>query len=98
MKYGFKFYYKDGTNEILDYLKCDKIEELCYDFDGFLDWDELHALWDRKPSTKEILEIAFDSYKQLPLVKDYYRIEVDYIENGYFQYNHLNLPQRNTLL
>ena len=86
--YQFKFYHTDGTIS-QTYLKCSKPEELYFDFDGLMDWDEYYSLYNKKLSVHEVLEYAFKVYKGF--VKDYYKIEIindetneiiDYIEES----------------
>ena len=86
--YQFKFYYNDGTTS-QTHLKCKDPKKLYNDFDGLMDWDDFYELDDKDLSTHEILEYAFELYKQYEQ-KEYYKIEIindetneviDYYEN-----------------
>ena len=73
MAYRYRYFYKDGTDEISEC--CGKRPTLMYnDFDGLMDWDEFNNLSEKNMTTKEILEMAFKVYKGF--LKDYYRIEI----------------------
>ena len=82
LKYTFKFYYKDGTEEILDSINCTKPELLYNDFDGLMNQYEFRKLHEKELTTHEILEIAYKVYRKLPSIKDYYRIEIICLTNG----------------
>ena len=76
--YRFKYFYKDGTNEISDCYG--KKPELMYnDFDGLMDWDEFNNLHYKNLSVHEILELAMKVYKGF--LPDFYRIEIINDEN-----------------
>lgn len=86
--YRFKYYFKDGTTEISG-AKSQKPEDLWFDFDGLVDFEEYDKIRNMKLSIHEVLEKAFDLYKKI--YKDYYKIEiiddstnevVDYIEES----------------
>lgn len=81
MKYSFKFYYKDGTSEIAE-MKSPDPEGLYYDFDGLMDWDELDEFWGKGLTTHEVLELAYDLYRNQKNIKDYYKIEIVNIYTG----------------
>lgn len=86
--YKFKYFYKDGTNEISS--ACGNNPLLLFnDFDGLMDWEEFDKLTEKNMTTKKILKMAMKVYKGF--LKDYYRIEIinddtkeviDYIEEG----------------
>ena len=66
-----------------------KPEDLWFDFDGLVDFEEYDKIRNMKLSIHEVLEKAFDLYKKI--YKDYYKIEiiddstnevVDYIEES----------------
>lgn len=86
--YRFKFYYKDGTNESSS-IGLENPENLYYDFDGLIDWNEYYSFDELKPTIHEVLEVAMSAYKGF--YKDFYRIEIindendeviDYINEG----------------
>ena len=86
--YRFKFYYKDGTKEVSSF-GLENIEDLYYDFDGLIEWNEYYSFDELKPTGHEILEVAMRAYKGF--YKDFYRIEIindesneiiDYINEG----------------
>ena len=71
--YRYKFYYKDGTSN-LSGARSTSPNNLWFDFDGLMDWDEYDKLSEKTLTTKEILEIAMKVYKGF--LKDFYRIEI----------------------
>lgn len=86
--YRFKYYYKDGTNE-LSGVWSKTPEGLFNDFDGLMDWDEFNSLYEKDITTHKVLELAMKVYKGF--LKDFYRIEivndetnevVDYIDDS----------------
>lgn len=86
--YRFKFYYKDGTSEISNF-GMEKVEDLYYDFDGLIEWNEYYSFDELKPTSQEVLEVAMRAYKDF--YKDFKRIEIiddnnesviDYINEG----------------
>ena len=96
--YRFKFYYKDGTNEISSF-GLENPENLYYDFDGLIDWNEYYSFDELKPTTHEVLEVAMRAYKGF--YKDFDRIEIindvnneviDYINEG--DLIHINLKRQ----
>lgn len=86
--YSFKVYFNDGTTSYVG-GKGKRPTLLYNDFDSLMNEEELDKLDESKLTTKEILELAFNIYKDF-LKKNYYRIEIvnittneiiDYIEN-----------------
>ena len=73
MAYRFRYFYKDGTNEISN-SKGEMATLLYNDFDGLMDWNEFNNLKEKDMTTKKILEMAMKVYKNF--LKDYYRIEI----------------------
>jgi len=71
--YRFKYYYNDGTSE-LSGGRAANPNNLWFDFDGLMDWDEYEELCNKNLTTKEILEMAFEVYSGF--LKDFYRIEI----------------------
>ncbi len=73
LPYRFKYYFKDGSTEISG-SRAAKPEYLYNDFDGFLDWDEFYELCEKDLTTKDILKMAFEIYKDYK--KEFYKIEI----------------------
>ncbi len=73
MAYRYRYFYKDGTDEISDCWST-KPEALYNDFDGLMDWDELESLSYKNMTTRKTLELAMKVYKGF--LKDFYRIEI----------------------
>lgn len=71
--YRYKFYYNDGSTE-LSGARSSNPNNLWFDFDGLMDWDEYDKLLEKNLTTKEILEMAMKVYRTV--YKDYYRIEI----------------------
>lgn len=76
MMYRFKYYYKDGSTEIsLGYAT--KPEYLYNDFDGFMDSDDFYSLSEKNLTTKDILKMTFEIYKNFrDFKKEFYRLEI----------------------
>lgn len=71
--YRFKFYYKDGTEEVSNFAM-ENAEDLYIDFDGLIDWNEYYSFDELKPDISELLEVARRAYTGF--YKDFYRIEI----------------------
>jgi len=59
--FSFKAYYKDGTNKILG-GKANIPENLKYDFDGLLSWEEYNKICSNQLSAKEVVDLAKKLY------------------------------------
>lgn len=91
MFYRFKYYYKDGSTEISSGYAT-KPEYLYNDFDGFMDWNDFYDLSEKNLTTKDILKMTFEIYKDYrDYKKEFYRVEIieeptgrviDSLENG----------------
>ncbi len=57
LKYTFKYIYKNGQSKV-SRAKASTPENLRYDFDEQLDWNEYDKFVDSFRTTKEILDIA----------------------------------------
>ncbi|MCI6349470.1 MAG: hypothetical protein MR779_00940 [Tenericutes bacterium] len=78
--YRFKAFYKDGSTQKFG-TPMDTPNELYFDFDGCMKWEDYYSFYDKGVSTKEILEVAFKVFKNT-LKKEYYRIEIINDETG----------------
>ncbi len=73
MAYRYRYFYKDGTDEISECWG--KTPTSMYNnFDGLMDWDEFNSLSEKNLTTKDILKLAMKVYKGF--LKDFYRIEI----------------------
>ncbi len=76
MFYRFKYYYKDGSTEISSGYAT-KPEYLYNDFDGFMDWNDFYDLSEKNLTTKDILKMTFEIYKDYrDYKKEFYRVEI----------------------
>lgn len=60
--FSFKIHFKDGSSKILG-GKANLPENLKYDFDGMLSWEEYYSFTDKERSAKEVVNLAYKLYK-----------------------------------
>lgn len=62
LKFSFKLHFKNGSTKFLG-GKASKPENLKYDFDGLLSWEDYHSFSDKERSAKEVVNLAYKLYK-----------------------------------
>lgn len=63
LSYSFKLIFNDGSNKVLG-GKSSKPENLKYDFDGMLSWEEYYNFSDMERTAQEVVNLAKELYNK----------------------------------